>query len=593
MSQPAISTVPRSPTNAYEKPEPPIDNSGDERRLARWVVCSAWPYANDRPHLGTFTHLLSADVYTRYLRLKGEDVVMVSGSDEHGAPIEIEALKRGVSPRQLTNKYHRIFVKSLKAFNIQFDNYTRTESPVHKTFVQDFYRRLDKNGYIYTENIILPYCENDERFLPDRFVEGECPYCHYPQARGDQCDNCGRVLDPKDLIKPYCVICHQTPILKDSKTWFFDLPKLSDQLEKYVEENPNLPENARNFSLSWIRDGLKPRSLTRDLTWGIRAPFKGAEDKTIYVWMEAVLGYVSATKEWAEKIKKPNLWKKYWLDPESHNIHFIGKDNIPFHVIVFPGLLLASRKGYDLPWEVSSTEWVQFDGQRFSKSRKIGVWIDEALQLEDSEYWRYVLISLRPEQKDTNFTWEEFERKVNTELNDVLGNFIHRTLTFINSRFGNVVPNFRRDRKTDQEVLRALEQSSSASDDRLRQFRLKEALEQVVQLAREGNRYLNENEPWRTIKTDPREAGQTLGIAVQIVASIAIQIQPFLPKTATQIQKTLRLRKRISWNQPDEIALKPGTRIRPVKPLFHKVSAQDLRAKLEEIRSERTPEAEA
>ncbi len=314
----------------------------EDNRLGRWVVCSAWPYVNDRPHLGTFTHLLSADVYARYLRLKGEDVVMVSGSDEHGAPIEVEAIKRKITPRQLTNQYHRVFTRSIKSFNILFDNYTRTESPVHKKFVQEFYRTLDKNGYVFKQNIILPYCESDKRFLPDRFVEGECPYCHYIPARGDQCDNCGRVLDPKDLINPYCVLDHSTPIMKESASWFFDLPKLSDQLKKYVEENPNLPENARNFSLSWIRDGLKPRSLTRDLAWGIPAPFKGAQDKTIYVWMEAVLGYISAVKEWAEKNKRPSQWKKYWLDPASRNIHFIGKDNIPFHVIVFPGLLLAS-----------------------------------------------------------------------------------------------------------------------------------------------------------------------------------------------------------------------------------------------------------
>lgn len=518
---------------------------------------------------------------------------MVSGSDEHGAPIEVEALKRGISPRELTDKYHEIFVDSLNAFNIQFDNYTRTESPIHKEFVQDFYRTLDQNGCVYTEKIILPYCENDHRFLPDRFVEGECPYCHYIPARGDQCDNCGRVLDPKDLIKPYCVLDHSTPIMKESKSWFFDLPKLADQLKQYVEKNPNLPENARSFSLAWIRDGLKPRSLTRDLTWGIKAPFKGAEDKTIYVWMEAVLGYVSAVKEWAEKTGKPDLWKKYWLDPNSHNIHFIGKDNIPFHVIVFPGLLLASRQGYSLPWEVSSTEWVQFDGQRFSKSRKIGVWIDEALELEDSEYWRYALISLRPEQRDTNFTWEEFERKINTELNDVLGNFIHRTTTFINTRYNNKIPPFTETRTRDQEILRTLRESPRIIDEKLEHFRLKEALEQVIQLAREGNRYFNENEPWQTIKTDPSKAEQTLGIAIQIVATLAIELQPFLPTTASQIQKNILTDQKINWKQAGQIILGPGRKIQPMNPLFHKVSARKLRARLEEIRSGTTPEIEA
>jgi methionyl-tRNA synthetase len=457
--------------------------------------------------------------------------------------------------------------------------------------VQEFYKTLDKNGYIYTENVILPYCENDKRFLPDRFVEGECPYCHYIPARGDQCDNCGRVLDPKDLINPYCVLDHATPVLKESKSWFFDLPKLSAQLKKYVEENPNLPENARNFSLSWIRDGLKPRSITRDLTWGIKAPFKGAEKKTIYVWMDAVLGYLSAAKEWAEKNEKPNLWKKYWQDPTSRNIHFIGKDNIPFHVIVFPGLLLASQQGYNLPWEVASTEYVQFEGQRFSKSRKVGVWIDEALAVEESEYWRYALISLRPEQKDTNFTWEEFERKINTELNDALGNFIHRTITFIVTRFDGRVPSFRTDHDRHLEVLKTLKERSRMLDDRLNHFRLKDALETIVQQSRDGNKFLNENEPWQTIKKDPTVAQQTIGTAAQIVATIAIQLQPFLPQTASQIQKSLQLKK-TDWRNAGENNLKPTQRILPTEPLFHKVSAQKLRSKIEEIRSAPTSETE-
>src|SRR6266705_469823 len=518
----------------------------DDNRLGRWVVCSAWPYVNDRPHLGTFTHLLSADVYARYLRLKGEDVVMVSGSDEHGAPIEVEAIKRKITPRQLTNKYHRIFTRSIRRFNIQFDNYTRTESPVHKKFVQEFYRTLDKNGYVFKQNIILPYC----------------------------------VLD------------HSTPIMKESASWFFDIPKLSDQLKKYVEENPNLPENARNFSLSWIRDGLKPRSLTRDLAWGIRAPFKGAQDKTIYVWMEAVLGYISAVKEWAERNKKPSQWKKYWLDPASRNIHFIGKDNIPFHVIVFPGLLLASNEGYNLPWEVSSTEYIQFEGQRFSKSQKTGVWIDEALELENAEYWRYALISLRPEQKDTNFSWEEFERKINTELNDVGGNFIHRTITFISTRFKNKIPKFTTDKERDQGIFKILHEAPKRLDERLERFRLKEGLEQVVQLAREGNRYLNESAPWHSFKTDPAEAGQTLGVAAQIVGTIGIQLQPFLPITATRIHRSLFLGKKPNWQLAGAISVKPGARIKPMQPLFHKVSAQNLRTRLEETRSGTTTEAE-
>ena len=557
------------------------------------MVCAGWPYVNSTPHLGTLTQLLSADVYARYLRLKGEEAVLVSGSDEHGAPIEVEALRLGVSPRQLTNRNHQLIKHLLKAFDIQFDNYTRTESRVHKEFVQKTYRKIEQNGYIYSQSVILPYCENHQRFLPDRFVEGECPYCHSQGARGDQCDNCGKILEPTDLIKPYCVLCHQTPILKESKHWFFDLPKLSERLRKYVEKNPNFPENARNFSLSWIKEGLKPRSLTRDISWGIPAPFEGAKGKTLYVWMEAVLGYVSATKEWAENNRKVNLWKKFWLDPASRNIHFVGKDNIPFHTIIFPGLLEASGDKYNLPWQVSSTEWIQFEGQKFSKSRKIGVWIDEAIELAGAEYWRYALISLRPELKDANFTWEEFERKINTELNDVLGNFVHRTISFLQTHFRGRVPDYSARELSDRDTLAVLEQAPKKIEEKFKRFRLKEALEQIIELAREGNRYLNDREPWKTYKTDKALAGQSLGISVQILATVGVTLQPFLPKSASSILKALSEKKPFRWNQAGKCLVKPETRIRPLKPLFHKVSAQDLRAKLEQVRSSKPLEAEA
>ncbi len=557
------------------------------------MVCAAWPYVNTTPHLGTLIQLLSADVYARYLRLRGEEVALVSGSDEHGAPIEVEALKQGVSPRKLTNTNHQQIKRLLRAYNIQFDNYTRTESRIHKEFVQETYRQIEQNGYVYNKRVILPYCENHKRFLPDRFVEGECPYCHSPGARGDQCDTCGKILEPTDLIKPYCVLCRQTPVLKESTHWFFDLPKLSDELREYVEENPRFPENARNFSLSWIKEGLKPRSLTRDISWGIPAPFKGAEGKTLYVWMEAVLGYVSATKEWAEKNGRPGLWKRLWEDPENKNIHFVGKDNIPFHTIIFPGLLIASGEKYNLPWQVSSTEWIQFEGEKFSKSRRVGVCIDEAIELAGPDYWRYVLISLRPELRDANFTWEEFERKVNTELNDVVGNFVHRTISFLQTHFKGRVPRFKTNYGADVEVLKGLGQTSDDVEKSLERFRLKEALEHVVELARAGNRYLNDRQPWKTYKKDKLAAGQSVGIAVQIVATVGVTLQPFLPKTSSNILETLSQHKTLTWKHAGKSFVRPGTKVRKLEPLFHKVSAPELRAKLDQIRSKRPLETEA
>ena len=518
---------------------------------------------------------------------------MVSGSDEHGTPIEVEAIKLGVPPRILTDKNHKLIVDLLKTFQIQFDNYTRTESRVHKEFVKDFYLKVEKNGFVYTENTTQLYCLNDKRFLPDRFVEGECPYCHNPTARGDQCDNCGRILDPKDLIKPRCILCGQTPVQRESKQWFFDLPKLSDPLRQYIEMNSNFPENARNFSLAWIRDGLKARSITRDNAWGIPAPFEGAKGKTIYVWMEAVLGYVSATKEWAEKKKQPSLWKKFWFDPESHNVHFIGKDNIPFHVVIFPGLLLATKENYDLPWEVASTEYVQLEGQKFSRSRRIGVWMDEALELEGPEYWRYALVSLRPEQKDTNFTWEEFERKINTELNDVLGNFIHRTISFTQSHYKGRVPRYSVNKEQHAKILSSLYSTPTRVNEKLGHFRLKDALEQVVELGREGNRYLNEQEPWRVYKTDTGAAGETLGISIQVVATLGILLQPFLPATSKRILSSFSSKRDLPWKSAGKALIEPGRRVRPLQPLFHKVNAQKLRAELENVRGRVPVEAKA
>lgn len=540
--------------------------------MGKWIINSAWPYVNSVPHLGTFIHLLSADVYTRYLRLKGEEVIAVTGSDEHGTPIEVEAIKEGVPPKQLTDGIHKQICELLEAYNIRLDNYTRTENPVHIKYTQDLYRKVYENGYVFTQDVTLPYCENDQRFLPDRFVEGTCPHCGYEQARGDQCDSCGRVLDPLELIHPRCVFCGATPTVKTSKHWFFDLPKFRDKLLSLVEGNKQLPENARNFSLRWLEEGLKPRALTRDNKWGIPAPFPGAEGKTIYVWLEAVLGYVSASIEWAEKSGKPDAWKYFWFDKQTRNVHFIGKDNIPFHVIIFPSLLLATHENYVLPWQVSSTEFILFEGQKFSKSKKIGVWIDEALKVAPAEYWRYILIAIRPEARDANFTWREFETRINSELNDVLGNFVHRTLTFVNNQFNSHVPEPHELDSEDQALRNQIESSPTKIGSFLDQFQLRTALAEVIELARAGNQYLSEREPWHLIKTDQNKTATTLYLATQLVKSLGILISPFLPETAQRIREQLNVTSDQTWWDAGKLDLKAGHTIGKAKPLFHKVS---------------------
>ena len=540
--------------------------------MGKWIINSAWPYVNSVPHLGTFIHLLSADVYARYLRLKGEEVIAVTGSDEHGTPIEVEAIKKGVPPKQLTDAIHKQICDLLEAYNIRLDNYTRTESPVHIRYTQELYRKVYENGYVYTQNVSLPYCEKDQRFLPDRFVEGTCPHCGYEQARGDQCESCGRVLDPLELIRPRCVFCGAAPTVKSSTHWFFDLPKFRDKLLRLVQENKRLPENARNFSLKWLEEGLKPRSLTRDNKWGIPAPFPGAEGKTIYVWLEAVLGYVSASIEWAEKSGKPDAWKDFWFDKQTRNVHFIGKDNIPFHVIIFPSLLLATHEDYVLPWQVSSTEFILFNGQKFSKSKKVGVWIDEALKVAPAEYWRYVLIAIRPETRDANFTWRDFESHVNSELNDVLGNFVHRTLTFVNNYFDSKIPEPQELDAKDEALKNRIESSPSKVSQLFDQFQLRSALGEIIELARAGNQYLSEREPWHLVKTDRAKTATTLYFATQLVRSIGILISPFLPETAQHIRTQLNLTGEEGWWDAGTLALKAGHAIGKATPLFHKVS---------------------
>ena len=456
--------------------------------MGKWLVCSAWPYINAIPHLGTLIgSVLSADVFARYLRLKGEEVVYVSGSDEHGTPIEVEAIKKNISPKEFTDKMHKIVSELFKEWGISFDNYTRTENPIHIEFVRKFYKKVEKNGYVFTKIQLMPYCPNCKRFLPDRFVEGTCPYCGYEHARGDQCDKCGRLLEPTQLINPHCVICGAEPEIKETKHWFFNLPAFEKKLYDYISNNKNFPDNARNFSLQMIKDGLKPRSITRDNKWGIPAPFEGAEGKTIYVWMEAVLGYISATIEWSKRIGQPEKWKEFWLNKDTKSVYFIGKDNIPFHTIIFPALLMATHEGYNLPWNVVSTEYLQYEGQKFSKSRGIGIWIDEALKLFPVDYFRYVLISIRPEKHDTNFRWDLFRQIVNDELNDVIGNFIHRTLTFIYKNFDKKIPEASKLTENDENILNKLAEITEKSGQLLEAFRYKDALNEVVGIMRLGN----------------------------------------------------------------------------------------------------------
>lgn len=551
--------------------------------MRRWLVCSAWPYINYVPHLGTIIgSVLSADVFARYLRLRGDEVVFVSGSDEHGTPIEVEAIKRGISPRELTDEMHQKVKKIFNEWGISFDNYTRTENPIHKEFVQNFYRRVYENGYIFSEEIEMLYCPKCKRFLPDRFVEGVCPYCGYENARGDQCESCGRLLDPIELESPRCAICGFTPQIKKTTHWFFDLSKFEEKLKKYVESNKQLPENARNFSLNLLNEGLKPRSLTRDNEWGIPAPFPGAEKKTIYVWMEAVLGYISATIEWAKNVGKLDEWKKYWFDPQTRSVYFIAKDNIPFHVLILPALLMASEEKYILPWNIASTEFLLFCGKPFSKSRRWGVWADEALGKFPVDYWRYYLVSIRPETKDSSFTWDDFQARINNELVDILGNFVHRTLVFIYKQFDGKVPERHKLDELDKELIAGIQKTPDAVAELLEKFRFKDALGEAMSLARKGNKYLNDKAPWHKMKSEKEIAETTLNLCCQLTRCLAILMEPFIPFSSEKIWEMLNLDGSVhdkgNWDTAKKLLIPSGHLIKRPSPLFKKISINEKRA---------------
>jgi len=553
------------------------------------LVTSAWPYANYLPHLGTVMQCLSADVVARYYRLKGGDVLMVSGSDEHGTPTEVEAVRLGISPKQLTDKNHAKIVELFGKWGLSFDKYTRTENPVHKEFVQQHLMKIYNRGYIFTQETEMLYCKKCDRFLPDRYVEGKCPYCGYEGARGDQCEACGRLLETTLLIEPYCAICGSKPVRRKTTHWYFDLPKFSNEISKYLNGNKRLPDNARNFSLNLVKEGLKPRAVTRDISWGIAAPFPGAENKSIYVWVEAVLGYVSATIEYFKNSHETERWKEYWFDKKSKTLYFIGKDNIPFHTIILPALLLASGEDYNLPWNVSTTEFLQFKGKKLSKSHRIGIFSDEALELFPADYWRFYLMATRPETKDSNFSWELFIEKVNGDLNDTFGNFIHRTLTFISTQFNGEIPRLEKPDEDAEQTLNALKDKVETVANEIENCKLQSAANIVIGISRIGNQYLNEKEPWKLIKENRSKAANIFNVAAQIAKALAIVSAPFIPFAAEEIWKTLNLPGTVHEQEWDEALkpLPPGHKIVKPKPLFKKIDVdeEELGKRLEKIRA--------
>ncbi|MHA1229848.1 MAG: methionine--tRNA ligase [Candidatus Helarchaeota archaeon] len=560
----------------------------------KWIVTSAWPYINAVPHLGNLIgSVLSADVFARYCRLKGDDVVFVSGSDEHGTPVAVSAMQQNIRCEELINKNHKYIKDLFVKWGISYDNYTETHNPIHFEFVQHFYKVIEKNGYIFTKEEDVLYCKNCNLYLPDRFVEGTCPKCGYESARGDQCDNCGQLLTPTELINYRCKSCGKNNIeIRKSKHWYMDFPKLEAKLKKFIE-NDRFSPNAVNICRNFIKNGIPARAITRDLEWGIPAPFEGAENKVIYVWFEAVLGYISAVKEWAEKIKNdPKLFEYYWNDKNCRSVYFIGKDNIIFHLIIFPGLIFAyndnlpEEKKLTPPYNISTTEFLMFEGGKFSKSLNRGIWIDEAIKILPVDYWRYYLIRNRPESKDTSFLWDEFVASIN-ELNDVIGNFIHRILTFIKNYFESVIPKPQDYDDDDKNLIKIIENKVKIIEDHYENIKLKNALLEIIDLAREGNKYLNDKQPWHLVKKDKEKVGTILYLCSQLVYKLALLLSPVIPNSSSKILSLLNQKEDIelhNWNELYSDILNSGMKINDPKPLFKKIKKEQLLQKYEELK---------
>jgi len=558
----------------------------------RTLVTSALPYANGPIHLGHLAGAyLPADLYVRYKRLTGEDIIHICGSDEHGVPITIAAEKEGVDPQDIVDKFHAENKQIFEDFGIHFDYYGRTSSDVHHQTSQEFFTTLYEDGIFNQKTEEQLYDPKANMFLPDRYVKGTCPNCEYEEAYGDQCESCGKSLSPTELIDPKSAITGDTPETKKTKHWYLPLGNFQEQLEKWIDTRENWKPNVSGQVKSWLDDGLADRAVTRDLTWGVPVPLDEAEGKVLYVWFDAPIGYISATKEWAEQEGNPERWKTYWQDEETDLIHFIGKDNIVFHCIMFPATLMA-HGNYVLPKNVPANEFLNLEGKKLSTSRGWAVWLDEYLKDFDADLLRYVLGTILPETKDSDFSWEDFQNKVNSELADILGNFVYRTTSFTENYFDGVVPELTNPTEKDKKVLARIEEQKKKIGEAYESFKLREAITETMKLARIGNKYFTEMEPWHTRKDDRQTCGNTLHVCLQVTAALSILFDPILPTKMAELRDELNIDKKPGWDDISGNILDNGASIKKGAILFEKIEDEEVEAQLEKLR-ERTKEKEA
>ncbi|MGY8930792.1 MAG: methionine--tRNA ligase [Flavobacteriales bacterium] len=551
----------------------------------RFTITAALPYANGPIHIGHLAGAyVPADIYSRYLKLKGHDVVFICGSDEHGAAIPIRAKKEGVSPQEIIDKYHFMIKDSFLEFGISFDNYSRTSSKIHHETASEFFKELNqKNIFIEKESEQL-YDAKENQFLADRFVEGECPKCGYKEAYGDQCESCGSSLNATDLINPISKLSGNKPVFKKTTHWFLPLDKFESFLKKWflIDNEKTWKTNVFGQVKSWINEGLKPRAITRDLDWGIPVPIKGAENKVLYVWFDAPIGYISATKEWA---KSKNIdWEPYWKDSKTELVHFIGKDNIVFHCIIFPSILKASEK-FILPKNVPANEFLNLEGKKISTSKNWAIWLHEYLidfpNMQDT--LRYTLTSNAPENKDNDFTWKDFQAKNNNELVAIFGNFINRVVVLTHKYYEGNCPELNSLNKIDEKVLDEIYNYPKKISDLIESFKFREAVNTLIDLARLGNKYLAEEEPWKLIKTENSERVKTImNIALQLSGVLSVVSEPFLPNTALKLRKMLNLQS-TDWNSISKKNPIILSKINKGELLFRKVEDDEIDIQLQKL----------
>ncbi len=559
----------------------------EEKHFKRTTVTAALPYANGGVHIGHLAGVyVPADIYVRYLRLKKQEVVFIGGSDEHGVPITIRAKKEGITPQDVVDRYHEMIKKSFEDFGISFDIYSRTTSKVHHKFAADFFKKLYDEGKLMEKTSQQLYDEEAKQFLADRYVMGTCPHCGNPDAYGDQCEKCGRDLSPTELINPRSTISGSQPVMKETKNWYLPLNEYQQWLEKWIlKDHPEWRPNVYGQCKSWLDMELQPRAMTRDLDWGIPVPVEGADGKVLYVWFDAPIGYISNTKELCDaQPEKWGSWEKWWQDEETRLVHFIGKDNIVFHCIVFPTMLKA-HGSYILPDNVPANEFLNLENDKISTSRNWAVWLHEYLKdmPGKQDVLRYVLTANAPETKDNNFTWKDFQDRNNNELVAVYGNFVNRALQLTKKYWDGKVPACGVMTDEDKATLDEFKDVKMRVEQLLDKFRFREAQKEAMMLARIGNKYIADSEPWKVWKTDPQRVETILNIALQLVANLAIAFEPFLPFSSKKLCKMLNI-DHFEWEQLGSTdLLKAGHQLAEPELLFEKIEDDTIQAQLDKL----------